>query len=318
MNNISGPLAVDGAFVGASGIEGAGGVQFFVDPTHGLDTKDGTNVGQAKASLPSMSVLRDGYNDVVKFIGKASAYNPTAPIVWSNNYTHLIGINNGMAGMGQRSRIVNTAANSLATLATFSGRGNRIEGIQFFDGKNTAEDGQCVLVSGSNNHFVRCFFAGMGDATASGPATRAGSYSLKVSGSENLFDECTIGLDTIVRSAANAELIVSGSRNKFRNCVILCNSVTAGKFLVAIDNSGGDMRDTEFENCLFRCYTTNWATGITNVFSMPAGGATHSVLLDSLCRLSGIGLGWADNLTHIYGVGAAPNAGFGISLAPTT
>ncbi len=95
-----------------------------------------------------------------------------------------------------------------------------------------------MLVSGSRNHFVNSFVAGMGDATASGPATRSGSYGLTVSGAENAFTKCHIGIDTIARTAANSELIVSGVRNTFIDCMLECYSETAGKFLVKIDNAG--------------------------------------------------------------------------------
>ena len=50
---------------------------------------------------------------------------------------------------------------------------------------------------------------------------------------------------------------------------------------------------------------------------MPAAGATHYVILED-CQLVGVGSGWADTVTHIYGAGAAPNAGFGVSVNPTT
>jgi hypothetical protein len=96
------------------------------------------------------------------------------------------------------------------------------------------------------------------------------------------------------------------------------NSTTSGKFLVQVDNSGGDLRTVRFDNCLFHNYSSNWATGISNAITIPAAGNTVFVLLDAACRLSGVGMGWADNVTHVYGVGPVPNAGFGISVAPTT
>ena len=303
----------------AASVMMAGGKWFFCDPTHGSDSADGLTPATAKATLlAAYNLTRDGYNDGVIFMGGATAYSPSAAFTWSNNYTHLIGATNGLMGMGQRARITNTAANDLSVLFTLSGAGCLVANIQFFDGKDSAADGACVLVSGSRNHLVNCFVAGMGDATASGPATRSGSYSLKVSGAENLFTNCTVGLDTIERTSANHELIVSGVRNRFVGCDFRSNSTTAGKFLVQIDNSGGDLRDTRFDDCLFYNYSTNWATGITDAFDMPAGGSTHYVICDAKCRLVGIGLGWADTVTRLYGVGPAPNAGWGISVAPTT
>ena len=296
----------------------AGGKWYFCDPSHGQADGDGKSIADASSNLANMySLLRDGYHDGVVMIGKASAYNPSTAITWSKNYAHLIGANNELPGMGQRSRIVNTAANDLAVLFTLSGSGCLVKNIQFFDGKDSAADGACVLVSGSRNHLVNCFVAGMGDATASGPQTRAGSYSLKLSGSENTVSRSTIGLDTVVRSAANHELIVSGARNKIENSDIRSNSVTSGKFLVQIDNSA-DMRDVQFNNVLFFNYSSNWATGITDAFDIPAGGSTVYVIYDALCRFVGVGMGVGNNVTHLYGAGAAPNAGFGIALNPTT
>lgn len=291
---------------------------FFVDPDNGSDGNSGKKPNEAKATLAAAYALTVAdKHDVVFFIGTDSSDAPTAAITWANDFTHLIGVSANLPGMGQRCRVVNSSANDLAVLFTLSGKGCIIRNMQFFDGKDSAADGACVLVSGDRNELTNVFVAGMGDATASGPFSRAGSYSLTVSGSENYLQNCTIGLDTIARTAANSELIVSGVRNTFENCMFLSNSTTAGKFLVKIDNSGGDLRWTMFKRCTFFNYTTNWATGITNAFDMPAAGSTHYVLLHD-CILAGVGTGWADTVTHVYSADAAPNAGFGVATTPTT
>jgi len=297
----------------------SGGNWYFCDPTNGTTNGDALTPQTATNNLlTAYNLCRDGRNDGVVFIGGATAYNPSAAFTWSKSYTHLIGATNSLPGMGQRARIVGTSGNDLSTLFTLSGSGCMVANIQFFDGKDSAADGACVLVSGSRNHLANCFVAGMGDATASGPATRAGSYSLKVSGSENTVTNSTIGLDTIARTAANSELIVSGVRNRFIGCEFRSNSTTAGKFLVKIDNSGGDLRDTQFEDCLFFNYSENWATGITDAFDMPAGGSTHYVILRGDNVFVGVGMGVADTVTRVYSAAPAPNAGFGIGANPTT
>ena len=296
-----------------------GGLWYYCDPTHGSASGDGLTPDTANTSLETLyALLRTGYNDGIIFIGGATAYKPTTAggILWSKDYTHLVGATNGLPGVGERARIVNDAANDLSILITFSGSGCLVANMQFFDGKDSAADGACVLNSGSRNHFVNCFFAGMGDATASGPATRAGSYSLKVSGSENCFTDCTIGLDTIERTGNNSELIVSGGRNRFVHCDLRCNSTAAGKFLVTIDNTV-DIRDTVFDSCLFFNYSTNWATGINNAIDMPAAGNTHWVILKD-CALVGTSVTWADTVTHVYTADPAPNAGAGVAVAVTT
>lgn len=292
---------------------------FFLDPASGNDGNDGLSPRSAFKTLAvAYSAITADQYDTLYILGGPTALTPSSAFTWAKNYCRIRGSNNGLPGMGQRSRIVNTAANDLSVLFTLSARGCLVENLQFFDGKDSAADGACLLVSGDDNHVVNCFVAGMGDATALGPATRAGSYSLQVSGAENTFRDCTIGLDTVVRSAANAELIVSGPRNKFIDCDIRSNSITAGKFLVRIDNSGGDLRDIRFVRPLFFNYTENWANGIDNVFDMPAGGNTHYVIIEGQPTLVGINSGLADVVTRIYCAAPAPNAGFGIAVNPTT
>src|SRR3990167_5376163 len=125
----------------------AGGKWYYCDPTNGTAGGDGLSAETANSSLLTVyNLCRDGYNDGVIFMGGATAYNPAAAFVWSKNYCHLIGATNGLPGMGQRARIVNTAANDLATLFTLSGSGCMGANIQFFDGKDSAADGQCGLV----------------------------------------------------------------------------------------------------------------------------------------------------------------------------
>jgi len=291
---------------------------FLVDPVNGSDSNHGKSINAPLASVAAAYALCTAdQHDVVVFIAGDTSSAPSAAITWAKDHTHLVGWSGDLPGMGQRCRIVNSAANDLAVLFTLSGNGCIVKNIQFFDGKDSAADGACVLVSGSRNYFKNVFFAGMGDATAGAPATRAGSYSLSVSGSENYFETCTIGLDTVIRSAANSELIVTGVRNRFVGCDFRCNSVTAGKFLVKIDNSGGDLRDTIFKDCVFFCYSENWAAGINNAFDMPAGGSTHWVILKD-CSLVGTSVTWADTVTHILTADPAPNAGAGVAVAVTT
>lgn len=291
---------------------------FVVDPVNGNNSSSCLTFQNPCLTLAAAyAKTTSGRNDTVLLVGSATATEPATTLTWSNSYTHLVGVTGNLPGMGQRARIVGTSANALTSVVTFSGSGCIVKNVQIFNGASTAIDAGAATVSGSRNYFENVFFAGMGDATALGPATRAGGYSLTVSGSENTFKNCTIGLDTIVRSAANAELVVSGVRNTFDGGMVLSNSVTAGKFLVKIDNSAGDLRWTRFKDMLFYNYTENWATGITDAFDMPAGGSTHAVLLEN-CTLAGVGTGWADTVTHIYFAQPAPNAGGGVSTSPTT
>lgn len=283
---------------------------FFVDPANGSDSNDGLTPAAAKASVSAAYALTtSGKNDCVIFIGGATADNPTAAITWSKDYTHLIGVSSDLPGVGQRCRIVGTAGNDLTPIITFSGAGCIVKNIQFYNGKDANTDSGAVIVSGNRNSFYNVFIAGMGHAT---PAARAGSYSLSVSGAENHFERCYIGLDTITRGAANSELLMSGSKNSFWDCRFASQSETAAKVAVTVSGAGTN----EWKDCLFHNMSVNWAQALDNAFSVTAS-STHYVILRGNCQFVGF-TGVADTVTHVYGAGPAPNAGMYLSTNPTT
>lgn len=285
---------------------------FFVDPDNGNDDNNGRKSTQAKASLAAAYALtRADKHDAVFFIGTDSADVPTAALDWANDFTHLIGLSGNIPGSGQRCRVEAQAANDVTEVVDFSCKGSVIRNMQFTNLSNADVDSGSAIVSGDRNYLLNCFFAGMGHAT---PGARAGSYSLTLSGSENHFERCTIGLDTIQRAAANSELIVSGgARNRFWDCDFTSQSSTAGKFAVQI----ADMdRWIEFKDCLFHNFSTNWGQALTDAFNIDET-ATHYVILRGACQFVGY-TGIADTVTHIYGSGPAPNAGMFLSTQPTT
>ncbi|MBM3122833.1 MAG: hypothetical protein FJZ97_11725, partial [Chloroflexi bacterium] len=175
---------------------------YIVDPQVGSDSNDGLRWQRPLKTLAAaFAKCTTNQNDVVLLVGGPTALNPTEAVVWNKDYTHLVGLSAPIA-MGQRCRIVNHADNDLAVLFTLSGNGCIVKNVQFFDGKDKDEDASALVVSGSRNYFENVFVAGIGHATT---ANRAGSKSLTVSGSENRFVNCTVGLDTIRRTAATNE-----------------------------------------------------------------------------------------------------------------
>jgi len=240
-----------------------------------------------------------------------------AALVWSKAYTHLIGLSANLPGVGQRARVTGSAALDLTYLIDFQGAGCIVKDIQFFNSADADADSGAVIISGGRCYFENVFFAGMGHAT---PAARAGSYSLKLTGDECTFKRCTIGLATIVRSAANAELWMTGecNREKFIECEFVSWSVTAGKFLVKIDSAAVPYT-TQFENCLFNNLNSNGGASGTALSNAISDAATpmHHIILRGNNMLVGV-TGWADTVTYVYGAGAVPNAGYGVSINPTT
>ncbi len=288
---------------------------YWVDGTNGDDDNTGRSpLKPMKTVLAAEDKCVANQHDVVALISGAAADSPTEAIAWDKNFTHLVGIGPPFPGIGQRSRISGSAALDLTPVITFSGRGCIVRDIQFQNGKDANTDSGCVIVSGPYNYFERVYFNGMNHAT---PAARAGSYCLSVSGAENVFKDCTIGSCQTIRAAANAEMVVTNGANRWEHCLFQCYSETSGKFLVSVQPPGGGLGDLIFDSCLFYCQTVNWATGIADAFHIGSGGS-HYVILAGNCQLVGVGMGWADTVTHLYGAGPQPHVGMGISTNPTT
>jgi hypothetical protein len=285
---------------------------YLVDPVNGSDSYDGIRWTKPLASVAAgyAKCVADQHDTVVMLSGD-TADTPSSSITWSKDFTHLVGLSSDLPGVGQRCRIVGSADADLTPIVTFSGKGCIVRNIQFFNGKDADSDSGAVIVSGDRNAFTNVFFAGMGHAT---PAARAGSYSLTLSGEENVFTRCTIGLDTIKRAAANAELVVSGgARNTFEQCLFQSYCETVGKFLVKITSLDRWIR---FRDCTFYNFWENWVDQLTNAIS-DGVGSTHYILLEGSNLLVGVD-GWADTVDYIFSAGPVPNAGFGIGTNPTS
>jgi hypothetical protein len=293
------------------------GKPWFVKPgtsAGGSDGFTGDAADQPFATLSyAQSVASADKNDVVYMIASSNtAANTTdaqtTTLLWAKDAVHLIGINAGQA-ISQRSRIgvASTATGaSVAPLMTVSANNCRIENIQVISELASADAIGSVLVSGQRNHFVNCHFAGAATTTQD----VAGAYSLKVTGSENLFDDCTIGLDTITRATATYEMYMSGgaTRNIFRNCRIITyaghNTMTWLTTATTLD------RFTLFENCIFINASNSAATTMNQGFGI--GHTGGSIILKN-CTLLGAtasetaasGYVWYDAATSVKAVATA-------------
>lgn len=302
-----------GSGLGSVGL--AGGSTYFVDVANGAAGNSGKTPADATNSVAvAYGYCTSGQNDTVVLIGSGSAWAPTETLTWSKSYTHLIGAAVPLPGMGQRARIEASASVDITPVITLSGSGCLFSGIKCNNMHNAASDSGDVLVSGSRNMFVDCELFGMGSTTA---GARAGSWSVSVTGAENHFQRTTIGCDTVLRAAANSELILwgSGPRNSFSDCTFRSNCDTAGKFMVKVDVNSGDLRTAIFEDCLFYNYSQNHGATLTDAISI-SGSRTHDVILKGNNILIGID-GWAANANYVEAAGPAPNAGYGVALKLT-
>lgn len=192
---------------------------FYVDPVNGNDS-----VGTPfKTITAAYNRCTAGKNDCVVIVGDggtAASIRLSSTLVWAKNATHLIGIT-APTMIAQRARI--TPATSLTTnlnpMITVSASGCIFANFSLFQGTGEASaDENLIQVTGSRNYFWNVQFGGMGAQVG---ADRAGSYLIYLNGGgENLFEGCSIGLETIQRAAANASVRVrsGGQRNMFVNC----------------------------------------------------------------------------------------------------
>ncbi len=295
---------------------------YYIDPTNGDDTANsGTSQDDALKTLTAAyAKVTDNNHDVIVITpggtGSGTGTVETAAITWAKNLTHLVG---NVAGtpLSSRARVTTTTA-ALSPFITISGQGNSFHNVQFYSSATTNYIN--VRVSGNRNYFSNVHFAGLANATAGDNATGA---SLELYGAqENYFSNCTIGIDTVTRTAANANLKISlGSdtvaRNVFDDCIFpMMADADAPLFIKQGDSLGMD-RWNLFRRCQFINCIGSTSTQQTDAFSVHATPGGLLVLQD--CLKIGA-TGWANNLTSVYILSVSSNStynqGIGFAVNP--
>lgn len=295
----------------------------WLDPEAGANTNDGTTPTAAKQTLAAAyALLREGKNDVVALIGDGTTGGTArvdAAFTWSKNAAHLIGISSGV-NISNRSRIAPTGSTTaFANFFTVSGNGCLFQNLQWFHGFNTGTTSAiCLTVTGGRNMFVGCHIAGMGDAAS---AQNAGSRNVKISGTgENMFIGCTIGIDTVTRTVANASVELAGAtpRNQFIDCVFPFMTSSATVLGILGTGNGCVDRFNNFVRCLFLNATKSTSTVMTVLASFTTA-SPGGMLVFSYCTVIGVtDFGDANGLANSFVDMAAPSASAGgIGVAPS-
>lgn len=248
-----------------------GGKHYFVDPANGNDSSAGTSHTSALATLEEAEDrCVANQNDCVFLIPGSSGQNLTAALTWDKNYTHLIGL--GPAPKtANRNRIFQLSTLTGASpLLTVSASGCMFANWYLFQGVDDATSLINVRVSGGRNHFYRVHFAGGGHATQA----IDGGASLQLIGDsaeENLFEECTIGVDTIDAATGMVGLLLDNTthRNEFDRCRFRMRAGNSGAAFVEVTGTDGIDRDTIFDNCIF--INNHTSAAMASAFVIPAG-----------------------------------------------
>lgn len=311
---------------GSSGlVTMSGGKVFFVDPTSGIGHDD--NKGTAKHPLATLTralaLCTSGRGDIVVLKGGPASGGGTgqtmrlaANLDWNKHNTHLIGLC-APTRVGQRARITGpSTGGTFSPVITVSASGCRFENLAIFD--DYTVDPVAVKVTGSRNYFGNVNFQGMGAATGADDAAAASLWI--AGGSENTFDKCVIGLDTIPRSTTNGEILLTSAatRNYFNDCDVVSYCDNAGHLWVKAANAADIDRWTIFNNCRFH----NAPTGISSGTTMTQGMNVHAsaggyILLHNCSAVGATDWCAADNGNVFIG-NAAPTAGTsGLAVAVT-
>jgi len=306
-------VSVSGSLTASGGVDepiGQGNI-YYLDPTNGSDSYLGKTPGTAFATLEhAYDQLTANQNDVLKYLSGASEATIAEGVTWAKSYTHLIGVC-APVPIAQRARVMVSA--NMNTMLTISASGCIFANQYWFQGSTAAANVNNVVVTGFRNYFYNFHFAGIGHATPAGQAT---ANSLKLNAAaECMFERCTIGVDTIKRTADNHQLIITGDtkRNQFKDCMFLSFADTDTYALIEV--AGGQDRWTLFDRCLFYNFSTNHAVNLLELCDYTLT-TTHDTIFKD-CTLVGILEYDADDTTGTWIDGAAPTADTsGVAIKP--
>lgn len=292
------------------------GNHWYVKPRTGSDAKDGKSPETAFATLAkALSVATADQNDVVYMFSESNTaasttdYQATA-LDWNKDGVHLIGV--GAAPMiGQRSRIAQlSTVKTIEDLFTVSADNCLIANIEIFHGvaSGTQTAGRAMVVSGQRNRIVNCQISGIGDSSFDD----AGARSLAVTGAENYFKDCYIGLDTVIRGTATAEVTIGDiARTIFDGCFF--NTYTSLSTFKMITYSAPD-RFVLLKNCVI-----NAVQNITSAVAPTGALAAATSVNGQILVVNSPVMGFADVATNddskilVSGTGNGTLVGLGLA-----
>jgi hypothetical protein len=308
-----------------------GGNQVWVDGSVGDDNGYGTKAGSIKGLKQALALMTSGNNDVaiIKNSGATAALCTTrldAALDWNKDCAHILGQSPTNLMFSPRARVAPTASTTaFANFLTISGSGNLVSGVELYHGFTAGVAASiCLAVSGNYNRFYRCHIAGMGSTDAA-DAQSSTSRSLKITGDENLFEECIIGLDTIARNAGNASIELAknatsglgAARNIFKKCIFPFYATATTPLLLKTALAGAIDRYTIFEDCIFWNMGTSTMAGLCTMAASAGGkvvfirpsiiGSITGFGTDATTRAQLIVTGPTDGST-VSGIGYAPSA----------
>jgi len=287
--------------------------KLFVDPggilsDYGMDDVYLTLTAAEEAAVANQ-------HDTVYIVSGSTSLSLTAELAWDKSYTHLIGCC-APSTIANRARIFNSGE-EIANLLNISASGCVFQNFYIFQGGSAATALGNTTISGGRNYFDGVHFAGMGHVTAS---AETGAFSLKLDGAEeNKFANCTVGVDTAVRSGANSQVILDSDahRNEFVDCKFLSASSVTTAVMVNLADTSAALRYNYFKRCLFANWSLDHAAGgkLAACFKTPSSVKTNDLIIQDsmLVNITEWQASDRGNIWVLGSVGTAGTAGVGSS-----
>ena len=288
---------------------GGSGKVYFVDPANGSD--DSTSGSTPDDAYDKVSYAEDQcvdkQGDVIYYLNDGNttgSSRESTVITWDKDNTHLIGLC-APTMVSQRCRIVPPTSGYTMTanpMITVSGHGNIFANLQIANfGSTDGVASRGVDVTGNRNYFYNVHIVGIGHANAGDEAAE----DLRLTGSENTFERCVFGVDTVARGNNKTNCCVrfgSGSneescRNVFRDCIFSIYCDDTEPIFIKIGAAFDTQRWNLFERCTFiNTGTSTMAAGISHT-----AAAGKTLLKD--CAFYGCTDVTAADSTDVYAYG---------------
>ena len=293
------------------------GRAYWVDPTNGSDSNNGSSPDKALAKLSrAHTMMTANQNDTAFVIGNSSAssatvVSETATLTWSKNLCHIVGVN-AFNRISHRVSI-RPVTNQFTPLVSVTASGCVFADFHVFT-DSSSTSAITWAETGQRNAHINLHIGNTSNQTQ---ADAAGSRAMTISGDgERYFERCTFGIDTGERAGANAtvESLNIANRDMFVDCMFIMRSDAAAPFHYMATTSSAIDRFVYFKSCLF----TNFSTGTAQVAALDIDGSLggHVILHD--CQLVGA-TNWEGTASGNVFVEAAQAAGTsGIMVAHTT
>ena len=210
----------------------------------------------------------------------------------SNNRVHFIGFDGGGHLEDQRTLISNTGtgASTDTAMVKVTGTGCTFRNIKFANNWTVAQNVYCVDDQGFAGLFKNCTIQNLGSAHL----TNNAAASLRLSSDTTLYEDCTIGQDTLkVTSTGGQQVLIAkattpAKRDAFKNCQFQSYTSDTTHVFVRVSANGDIDRYIRFVNPSFLNFNFDASNGgaqLATAIATPSGLVSGGLMVENPAML---------------------------------